>query len=290
VMELGRYAELVYGIEEVLDRTRRGRIAYSTMLGDLFLLALNEVRELCAATIKSNKINKKRSNELEAALKQVANASQEKVARAIGAVLDLLNPGLTGSKATATGSNDIQLFREFSRQLQTRSSCWEGRSARLVEMAVRMNRARNSMVDEEQLQAAVYLHDMGMAFLPLELLHNSDELSATERKRLHMHPQIAAVLLRQLGGWTEAAQMVEQHHERSDGSGYPHGLAGESICQGARIIAIIDTFESMTHDRPDREYRRSLLRAVAEINNAAGKQFDPEWVRVFRECVTTARV
>ncbi|MDH5785245.1 MAG: HD domain-containing protein [Chromatiales bacterium] len=285
LMQLTCYADVIYGIENIFDSLRRGKIVYSSIVADLLLLTLNEVVEMCRETCNSGKVNKRRCSDLYGALKQVVAAKPDKLDSVVKKTVSMITPELSREKMKGAGSNDLQLFREFARQQQTRSSYWEGRAERLWELAQLINQASGECVKEDQLQAAIYLHDMGMAFLPLELLHTSQTLNEEERKRLYLHPQVAAVLLRQLGGWSDAAKMAEQHHEWYDGSGYPKGIEGSAICDGAKIIAIVDAFESMTHERSDREHRCSALRAVAEISEMAGRQFDPEWVNVFRTVV-----
>jgi HD-GYP domain-containing protein (c-di-GMP phosphodiesterase class II) len=70
---------------------------------------------------------------------------------------------------------------------------------------------------------------------------------------------------------------VEQHHERLDVTGYPKGLKEKDIVPGAKLLAIIDAFEAMTHERIDRHYKKSVLRAIAELN-ACENQFSSQWV------------
>lgn len=79
--------------------------------------------------------------------------------------------------------------------------------------------------------------------------------------------------------------MVEQHHERYDGGGYPCGLGQNAICHGAKIIAIADTFEAMSHARADGREKRPMLRVVAEVNAHSGGQFDPIWVEIFNRVI-----
>ena len=88
------------------------------------------------------------------------------------------------------------------------------------------------------------------------------------------HPQDGRRLLLSVPDLTEVARVVFQHHESWDGLGYPHGLSGEAIDFGARIVAVADAFDSMVSDRP---YRPALTydAACAELNRCAGTQFDP---------------
>ena len=78
--------------------------------------------------------------------------------------------------------------------------------------------------------------------------------------------------------------MVAQHHETPDGGGYPQQLKGDQICAGAKILAIVDAFESVTLKHRDRGMSRSILRAIAEVN-ACDKQFAPEWIVPFNAVI-----
>jgi HD-GYP domain-containing protein (c-di-GMP phosphodiesterase class II) len=182
------------------------------------------------------------------------------------------------------------LFIQLACLVEARSRFWQGRSERILEMAGAMNEAAGNVVDMLQLRAAVYAHDIGMAFLPLELLHKPDHLDASERDDMQIHPVLAAELLGRMSGWAAAVRMVREHHEREDGRGYPAALPGSAISDGAKAIAIADAFESMTHQRADRVEKKTLLQAVSEINRCAGTQFCPRWVAAFNQVIREKRV
>ncbi len=136
------------------------------------------------------------------------------------------------------------------------------------------------------------MHDVGLAFVSESLLCKDGKYTAQEWAVIKQHPGIAATLLKRIPGWDEAAQMVAQHHTWSDGSeGYPLFVKSESLHPGAQMLALVDSYESMTLPRPDRQFRRSVLRAVMEIHNLAGRQFSAELAPVFiaivREMVKT---
>ena len=135
--------------------------------------------------------------------------------------------------------------------------------------------------EADRLRWASLLHDIGKLHVPQALLTKPSKPTATEWETLRAHPsegaRIAAPLLPWLG---EFGAVIEQHHERFDGTGYPNGLAGNAICRGARIVAVADTFEVITAPRP---YKRPIKReaALEELVRCSGSQFDPDVVRAF---------
>ena len=138
----------------------------------------------------------------------------------------------------------------------------------------------------ELLQIASTLHDIGKIGIPESILNKRGALEEDEREVMQTHPEIGARLLMRVEGLRDAAPMVLHHQERWDGRGdvqfpgYPHGLAGEAIPLGARIIAVVDSFDAMTTDRP---YRAALTpqRARAVLFAERGAQFDPAVVDCF---------
>ena len=138
-----------------------------------------------------------------------------------------------------------------------------------------------SQRDRDLLMWVALIHDIGKLEVPPRLLNKPAKPTLPEWQVLQAHPhhgdRIIAPLRSWLGPWADA---VVQHHERYDGLGYPHGLAGDELCVGARIIAVADAFEVMTAPRP---YRRPVNAAVArsELARHAGTQFDPDVVRHF---------
>jgi HD-GYP domain-containing protein (c-di-GMP phosphodiesterase class II) len=107
-------------------------------------------------------------------------------------------------------------------------------------------------------------------------------LNDPEWRIVSEHPKIGQVILEQAGALRDAATIVLHHHEWFDGRGYPHGLAGEEIPVGARIVAIADAYEAMVAGRP---YRGAISHeaAIAELRRHGGMQFDPHLVEAFAE-------
>jgi hypothetical protein len=135
--------------------------------------------------------------------------------------------------------------------------------------------------DRDRLMWVALIHDIGKLEVPPRLLNKPARPTLPEWQVLQAHPhhgdRIIAPLRPWLGSWADA---VVQHHERYDGLGYPHGVSGEDLCLGARIVAVADAFEVMTAPRP---YRRPVNATVAraELARQAGAQFDPDIVRHF---------
>jgi HD-GYP domain-containing protein (c-di-GMP phosphodiesterase class II) len=142
---------------------------------------------------------------------------------------------------------------------------------------------------EEQMQAihlAGLVHDLGKIRIPAEILSKPSRLNEIEYSLIKMHPQAGYDILKEVDFSWPIAEMVLQHHERMDGSGYPQGLKGEEILLGARILVVADVVEAMSSHRP---YRPGLGvdAALAEINRGRGTQYDPQVVdasvALFRE-------
>ena len=131
----------------------------------------------------------------------------------------------------------------------------------------------------ELLRVAGLLHDVGKIGVRDSTLRKSSKLAEDEWAEMQTHPALGASMIAGVAP-EEIIPWVISHHERMDGCGYPHELGGEDIPDGARILAVADTFDAMTSSR---SYRPALspLRAIDEIVKGAGPQFDPEAVRAF---------
>ena len=137
--------------------------------------------------------------------------------------------------------------------------------------------------DKERLRWSALLHDIGKLTVPASVLNKPGKPDDDELALLRRHPEegarLAAPLADWLGPW---ARSIPEHHERYDGAGYPAGLAGDEISLGGRIVAVADSFETMTAVR---SYKRAMSTEAArqELADCAGGQFDPQVVRAFLE-------
>ncbi len=145
----------------------------------------------------------------------------------------------------------------------------------LDEMPHLPSRMRMTTID------AARIHDVGKVGIRDTPLLKEGKLTDEEFKEIQRHPVIGADIVQNLEMYRHGASIVRHHHERWDGGGYPDGLKDEEIPLGARIIAVADSYDAMTSDRP---YRRALSTAVAmsEIDRNSGIQFDPVVVDAFK--------
>jgi PAS domain S-box-containing protein len=124
---------------------------------------------------------------------------------------------------------------------------------------------------------ASVLHDIGKMAVPVEILVKPGRLTDMEMSLIQMHPQAGYEILKGIDFPWPVAQATLQHHERMNGSGYPHGLKGDEIIPEARILAVSDVVDAMTHHRPYRP-AFSLQKTVEEIKKGRGRLYDPQVV------------
>ncbi|MCL5772798.1 MAG: HD domain-containing protein [Firmicutes bacterium] len=135
--------------------------------------------------------------------------------------------------------------------------------------------------DQEIIAKAAILHDVGKIGTPDRILLKPGQLSTEERAYMNEHVKTSANILRNMSSLPpETIEMVLCHHERYDGTGYPRGLKGDQIPLGAQIIAVADTFDAMTSDRP---YRKAFAaeEALAKMKDSSCTQFDPKVLNAF---------
>jgi diguanylate cyclase (GGDEF)-like protein len=140
----------------------------------------------------------------------------------------------------------------------------------------------------DALLLASVLRDVGKIAIPDHVLRKPAPLTPTEYELVKRHAMIGAMLVENIPGFELVADGIRHHHERFDGSGYPAGLAGESIPLVARLLALLDSFSALTSDRPHRR-RVTAAVACAELKRASGTQFDPALVERFIDVAAVAR-
>jgi putative nucleotidyltransferase with HDIG domain len=165
--------------------------------------------------------------------------------------------------------------------LDARDKETEGHSRRVVEYT-RLVAVRLGITGEDLklLCHGALLHDIGKIGVPDAILHKPGPLTEAEWQVMRRHPEIGALMVEEVEYLTEARQIILHHHERWDGRGYPLGLRGMQISQGARAFSIADTVDAITQDRPYRR-GRSFDEAREELLRHRGSQFDPDAVDAF---------
>jgi putative nucleotidyltransferase with HDIG domain len=172
-------------------------------------------------------------------------------------------------------------LKALARAIDAKSSWTAGHSTRVTKMAIKIGAAMRLAPNKlDDLHRAALLHDIGKVGVPVSILDKTGALDDDEYAIIKKHPAIGARILEPIASYKDIQPMVLQHHERYDGKGYPAGLFGDEIDIGARILALADTFDAVTSDRP---YRKgwAIDRAIDLITKEAGHQFDPEVVEAF---------
>lgn len=132
----------------------------------------------------------------------------------------------------------------------------------------------------EALRAGAMLHDVGKLAVPDHILNKPGKLSHAEFEKIKIHTTVGAQMLERVGFPYPVVPIVLYHHEQWDGGGYPEGLRGEEIPLTARILSVVDCFDSSREDRPFRQ-GKTLAEACALLQRGAGRHFDPQVVSLF---------
>jgi putative nucleotidyltransferase with HDIG domain len=172
-------------------------------------------------------------------------------------------------------------LKALTAALETRDSETHGHSERVVSYSLRLGREYGlSSAEMKALEFGSLLHDIGKIGVPDSILRKPAKLTEEEWVRMREHPLHGQQILRGIEFLQGASRVVAQHHEKWDGTGYPLGLRNEDIDICARIFAVADAFDAITSDRV---YRRGkpYEAAAQELDDWAGRQFDPKVVEAF---------
>lgn len=182
----------------------------------------------------------------------------------------------------------LETMEAFALAVEAKDPYSHGHSRRVAILAERLSRELSlSEKDQETVRIAGILHDVGKIGTPESVLAKPGRLDAGEYDLFKKHVALGHRIVSAVKELDGAARAILHHHERFDGAGYPAGLAGDEIPTLSRILAVCDTYDAMTSDRP---YRASLghRAAIEELARNAGSQLDPEPVRAFLRLYQTA--
>ena len=167
--------------------------------------------------------------------------------------------------------------------IEASDSYTRGHSERVTRYSIAIAKKLGLPLDRQKImERAAVLHDIGKIGINLALLHKIGKLTPEDVCDLQQHPEIGIKILEPIEFLSDVRICILQHHERFDGKGYPNRVSGDDLLLEARILAIADSFDAMTSDRP---YRKALSLDIAmkELTDHAGAQFDPAIVPVFVE-------
>ena len=302
---------LTTGLNKLLQEIQKKNLVFETVLSDLVLLAVDDIKKVIEKIIDGDErcVLLERLPRICESIDAIAKSDEMNRQSVIKDALLLLDPSIEIIQTSITisdsllnlfskdmpdeeelaaygveESDDFIFFRTLSEPLEGRAKYWSGRVHRMLRLALKMNDHAGRPVDPNQLAAAIYMHDAGMALLPTEIINSETELNEEQRNEMKQHPVVGYELMRYMKTWREAALIVLQHHEQVDGNGYPYGLRESEICEGAKIVAIADAVDARTHERAYATLlKRPLLRAAIELGKHSGVQFSEKWVNVFKD-------
>ncbi len=174
----------------------------------------------------------------------------------------------------------------WSKALELRDKETQGHTDRVTNMTVELAELLGINGTElANIRRGALLHDIGKMGIPDEILLKEGPLTADEWVVMRRHPQYAYDMLKNIHFLVPALDIPHYHHERWDGSGYPHGTSGEQIPLAARLFAVVDVWDAITSDRPYHK-RMSSHEALEIIKEGSGNHFDPRLVDLFLRYVT----
>ncbi|RYG87512.1 HD domain-containing protein [bacterium] len=172
-------------------------------------------------------------------------------------------------------------IRSLVTALEYRDQETKGHCERVTEMATTLGRALNlSEIEIDDLRRGALLHDIGKIAVPDTILLKPGALTPEERKMMETHAEIGYEMLREIRFLERALDIPRFHHEKWDGTGYPHGVEGNDIPLAARIFSLVDVWDALSSTRP---YRKAWPpeQVKEHILKLAGSHFDPTVVAAF---------
>lgn len=308
---LNPFVALTHELEEIVSEMRDGKRHYHHSYGSIFISVITAVdtmiKQLAEKEGCSGDLLEKLNQQVlkaKSAVPDDAGSDIDVIEEVVTALLDIqgfeqdettdeesdaaresVSDSTTTPAISQQQQKNLSFFKGLADQVDGLSIYRQGRTDEVLRLCLEMNKTIAHPICIKQLTAAVYLHDMGMAFIPSSILNKSEKLGPEELTRIRQHVSTGSQLLSSIPGWQEASEIVAQHHERYDGSGYPKGLKENQIHPGAVLVALADTYCAVTNERSDRSYKKSLFSAVTLINGEVGRQFNPEFVELFNDTV-----
>lgn len=286
---------ILHKLEEIVDGMRGGYIEYHSHLGDLINVVIEQVYVLLKQIYQSHVADSERRDMLQKGLDALyAEEDAEHRIVLTAHLLDLCSKGVREEETAESDvssllikvafspeqQDDILLFTGFSQKLNRLLGYSSERSERILKLCQLINMECSKPVDQAQLSAAAYMHNMGMA-----LILNCKDDESLRKQAEQNHPLVGAKLLAKHKGWDDAVAMVQAHKERFDGTGYPEGLVGSLIPQGAFVLSMAVMFIDFVWGKSGTDYSKSAMRAVQMVNFESGKGFPPHLIESFNKAM-----
>ncbi len=175
----------------------------------------------------------------------------------------------------------VEVISSFMQMMEHKDPYLAGHTRNVVEYCNAFARILHLSESETQmLDSAAKLHDLGKLVIPEHILNKTETFTDEDWVEIKQHPNMAATILKPFEFMAEIRDIILQHHEHYDGSGYPQGLKGEEINYFSRILTIANAYDAITSARPHKE-AMSRVDAIIEIETHKGHQFDPELADLF---------
>ena len=176
----------------------------------------------------------------------------------------------------------MELVETLVTVIEQKDAFMKGKSQKVADLCASFAKTlKMSHQDKiDKIYFAGLLQDIGMVYIPKEIMDKTGELEADEMAIVHQHPVFAEKILSKLSILKDVLPMIRYHHEAFDGSGYPEGLKGMDIPVGARILAIVDSYVTLTSERPHRKASEPKA-AIRELQQGAGTKYDRELLNRF---------
>lgn len=283
---------LLLAIAEILKSCCREEDIIARVGGDEFYILLPKTNSETAEII-GNKIYMKcqsaRFMDEDAAIYpsiSLGHATKNVESESLGKKLNAAETNMYQSKLLEGKSFRSNIMESIKATMFEKSHETEAHAERLVSLSYIVGEALNlSDTKLNELKLLAMLHDIGKMSIEESILSKPGKLDDEEWRKMKQHPEVGYRIAQATPDLSSIADYILCHHERWDGSGYPQGLRGEAIPLLSRILAVVDSYDAMTEDRP---YRSAMPKEAAfeEIRSCAGTQFDPEIAELFIKKIT----